>query len=210
MQKKSNNEIKLNLGCASRPLSGYINIDLNSLEEMKVRYPNIEFSDDVEIVQYDIFNLPYENGVVDEVYCDSLLEHLSFLEEKKFFYEMLRVLRPGGRLIFSVPDFEETVRLWLQAEDDWRDFYRNDDEAIAQQHWFGQYSYSTKNRWGYLTASLFGPQNSDGQFHKNCYTEKKICKMMDFLGFDIVEISFFNWKGDRDRMIRVQAVKRPV
>lgn len=101
------------------------------------------------------------------------MEHLSFEEEKKFFTEMKRVLRIGGVLKFSVPDFEETVKLWLRAEDDWKEFYRNDPDAVAQSHWFGQYSYSTKNRWGYLTASLFGPQNSEGQFHKNCYTEKK-------------------------------------
>ncbi len=208
MQEKSNKNIKLNLGCASRPLKGYINIDLDTLDEIKARYPNIDFADDVEILQYDIFNLPYENNIVDEVFCDSMLEHLSFLEEKKFFYEMLRVLRPGGRLVFSVPDFEDTVKLWLDAEDDWRDFYRNDDEAIAQQHWFGQYSYSTTSRWGYLTASLFGPQNSEGQFHKNCYTERKIRKMLDYLGFDIEDLSFFKWKEDRDRMIKVIAIKR--
>jgi predicted SAM-dependent methyltransferase len=137
-----------------------------------------------------------------------MLEHLSFLEERKFFYEMLRVLRPGGKLVFSVPDFEDTVRKWLAAEEDWRDFYRNDPEAIAKQHWFGQYSYATKSRWGYLTASIFGPQNSEGQFHKNCYTEKKIRAMLDHLGFEIEELSFYAWKGDRDRMIQVSAVKR--
>lgn len=208
MQTSGDEKVRLNLGCASRPLSDYINIDLDTVEEMKARYPNIDIPDDVEIFQYDIFNLPYADGTVDEVRSDSMLEHLSFLEEKKFFYEMKRVLCSGGAMVFSVPDFEAAVKLWLDAEDDWKDFYRNDDEAIAQQHWFGQYSYAMDNRWGYLTASLFGPQNSEGQFHKNCYTEKKIRKMMDFLGFDVAELSFFKWKGDRDRMIQVRAVKR--
>lgn len=208
MQDKLNEKIKLNLGCASRPIPGYINIDLDTLEEIKARYPNIEIADDIEVFQYDIFNLPYDNGTVDEVRSESMLEHLSFLEEKKFFYEMQRVLRSGGMLVFSVPDFEETVKLWLKAEDNWQDFYRNDEEAIRQQHWFGQYSYSTENRWGYLSASIFGPQNSEGQFHKNCYTEKKIRKIMDYLGFDIVELSFFRWKEDRDQMINVRAAKR--
>ena len=207
MQKSSNDEIRLNLGCASRPLPGYVNIDLDTLDEIKARYPNIQFPGDAEIFQYDIFDLPYIDGSVAEIRSDSMLEHLSFLEEKKFFYEMQRVLRPGGSLVFSVPDFEDTVRLWLKAEDDWKDFYRNDDEAIARQHWFGQYSYSVDHRWGYLTASIFGPQNSEGQFHKNCYTEKKIRAMMGFLDFDIAELSFFNWKGDRNRMIKVHAVK---
>ena len=208
MNVNMSEEIKLNLGCASRPLPGYINIDLDTLEEMKARYPNLTIPDDLKIYQYDIFNLPFDDNSVSKVRCDSMLEHLSFLEEKKFFYEMKRVLRPGGRLIFSVPDFEDLVKKWLDAEEDWRDFYRNDPEAISQQHWFGQYSYSTKSRWGYLTASLFGPQNSDGQFHKNCYTEKKIRSMLSHLDFHIDELSFFSWKGDRDRMIQVKAVKR--
>ncbi len=201
-------KVRLNLGCASRILPGYINIDIDTIEEMKARYPNIKISDDAEIFQYDIFNLPYKDETVDEMRSESMLEHLSFLDEKRFFYEAKRVLRPGGSLIFSVTDFEKMVKLWLKEEDNWKDFYRNDDEAILEQHWFGQYSYAMDNRWGYLTASLFGPQNSEGQFHKNCYTENKIRKMIDFIGFDIVELSFFRWKGDRDHMIKVVAVKR--
>jgi len=201
-------EIKLNIGCASRPLPEYVNIDLDTIEEIQERYPNVDIPQDIEVLQYDIFALPYADGAISEIRSDSMLEHLSFLEEREFFYEMLRVLRKGGKLIFSVPDFEDTVRKWLAAEEDWRDFYRNDPEAIAKQHWFGQYSYSTKSRWSYLTASIFGPQNSEGQFHKNCYTEKKIRSMLDYLGFDIEELSFFAWKGSRDRMIQVVAVKR--
>lgn len=208
MEKKLES-LKLNLGCASRPLPGYVNIDLDTVEEMKNRYPNIKLPEDAEIFQYDIFSLPYDDGVVDEVRCDSMLEHLSFLEERKFFYEMKRILAVGGRLSFSVPDFEETLRLWLKAEDNWKEFYRNDDEAIEQTHWFGQYSYSTDNRWGYLTASIFGPQNSEGQFHKNCYTESKIRKILESLNFEITDFSRFNWKGDRDLMMQVNAVKCP-
>lgn len=208
MSSEHTGEIKLNLGCASRPLPGYINVDLDTVEEMKARYPNLTIPDDLKIFQYDIFNLPFGDGTVTEVRCDSMLEHLSFLEEKKFFYEMLRVIKPGGHLVFSVPDFEDLVKKWLAADDDWRDFYRNDDEAIAKQHWFGQYSYSTKSRWGYMTASLYGPQNSEGQFHKNCYTEKKVRTMLDFLGFGNIEITYFNWKGDRDRMLNVRAEKK--
>jgi len=207
MRVHPSEEIKLNLGCGSRPLPGYINIDIDSREQMKARYPNVTIPDDLEIYQYDIFNLPYADGSVSEARCDSMLEHLSFLEEKKFFYEMKRALKTWGVLAFSVPDFEDLVRKWLAGEDDWRDFYRNDPEAIAQQHWFGQYSYSTRSRWGYMTASLYGPQNSEGQFHKNCYTEKKIRAMLALLGFGIEELSFYLWKGDRDRMINVRAVK---
>ena len=200
-------KIRLNLGCASRPLEGYINIDLDTKDKIIARYPNVKIPNNLDIFQYDIFNLPFDDCSVLEIRSESMLEHLSFLEEKIFFYEMQRVLAAGGVLDFSVPDFEKTMKLWLQAEDNWKDFFRDDDEAIKQQHWFGQYSYSTDNKWGYLTASIFGPQNSEGQFHKNCYTEKKIRNMMRFLNFEILDMSFFRWKGDRDYMIRVRASK---
>ena len=88
-QKKLNEDIKLNLGCASRPIQGYINIDLDTIDEMKERYPNIEIPEGLEIFQYDIFDLPYSNNVVSEVRSESMLEHLSFLEEKKFFNVIL-------------------------------------------------------------------------------------------------------------------------
>ena len=38
MKKK----IRLNLGCASRPLSNYINVDQDSLKTIKKRYPNLK------------------------------------------------------------------------------------------------------------------------------------------------------------------------
>ena len=203
----SEKHIKLNLGCGGRPLSGYINIDLDTLEELKDRYPTENLPQEIEVYPYDIFNLPFSDASVAEVRADSLLEHLSFLEERKIFYEVRRVLRPKGVFEFSVPDFEDTVRLWLNAKDEWKDFFRNDSEAISQKHWFGQYSYSTESRWGYLTASLFGPQNSKGQFHKNCYTIPKIRAILRHLKFEELEISHYLWKGDRNLMISVKAVK---
>ena len=200
-------EIRLNLGCASRLLSGYINVDMDSIEEIKNRYPNIEIDEDQQFLQANILDLPFEDNTVDEIRADAFMEHMSFKEESQMFKEVYRALKPGGLFVFSVPDFEDTVRKWLAAEEDWRDFYRADDEAIAQSHWFGQYSYSTSSRWGYLTAAIFGPQNSPGQFHKNAYTEGKIIAICDKIGFEKPEIDRFLWKGDRDTMIRVRVKK---
>lgn len=200
-------DIRLNLGCASRLLPDYINIDLDTLEEIRRRYPNIDVPDDLDVYQYDIFNLPFPDNSVSEVLSESMLEHLSFAEERLFFEEMRRVIKPGGILNFSVPDFEVTVKQWIAAQDDWKDFYRSDPEAIKNCHWFGTYSYGTENRWGYLMASIFGPQNSPGQFHKNAYTVPKIKAILVRIGFREVELSGFLWKGDRNPMIRCIAEK---
>lgn len=202
------NKLKLNIGCASRIMEDYVNIDLSTIEEIISRYPNIPIKKNIPVYQHDIFNLPYENQTVDEVRSDSMLEHLSFKEEKLFFYEVKRVLKSNGLLVFSVPDFEKTIKDWLEASDDWQDFYRDDVDAIKDNHWFGTYSYSFENRWGYLMASIFGPQNSEGQFHKNAYTETKIVKMMDKLDFSIVKLDRYLWKGDRNLMLHVEALKK--
>ena len=199
--------IKLNIGCGGRPLQEYINIDSDTLESIKKRYPTYNFDTDIVIKQYDIFNLPFEDGSVDEVRADSLLEHLSFAEEPKFLYEVKRVLKPHGLFSFSVPNFTTLVKKWLHAEDNWKDFYRSDHEAILQNHWFGQYSNSLDSRWGYLMACFFGPQNSEGQFHKNCYTGQKIRAMMKKLGFTIDKMSLFYWKNTKILMIQTNAIK---
>jgi predicted SAM-dependent methyltransferase len=201
-------ETRLNLGCGGRPLPGYLNVDADSLAELRARYPQSEFPVDLVVYNFDIFSLPFADDSVAEVRADSLIEHLGFIEERKFFYEVKRVLRPGGLFRFSTPDFEDAVRLWLAAKDEWKDFYRNDAEAIANNHWFGQYSYGTENRWGYLMAMIFGSQHGAGQFHKNCYTVPKIRAILTQLDFVDVTTSHYRWKGDRDLMIAVQSRKR--
>lgn len=108
--------IKLNLGCGGRPLSEYVNIDMDTLDQMRKRYPGQEFSDNLIIEQYDLFNLPYEDDSVDEVMSDGLIEHIPFIDESRFFYEVKRVLKPGGTMRLSTVDFEKTV-FYTQAID---------------------------------------------------------------------------------------------
>ena len=201
--------VKINIGCGGRPLEGYINIDMDSLEKLKKRYPNRLFQEDLKIFKWDIFNVPVEDDSVDEVLCEALIEHLSFQEEPRFFFEVKRVLKPGRIFIFSTIDFEEIVKLWAKAEDDWKDFFRNDEQSIAERHWFGTYTYKMENRWGYIIASIFGSQNGDGQYHKNCYTIKKLQAIMKKLSLEVLSYETFLWKGERDPMIRFR-VRKPL
>ena len=108
--------MKINLGCASEPLSDYINVDMDSLDDLRVRYPHKEFSNDLVVEQWDIFNLPVQDNSVDEIRADCLFEHLSFKEEKKIFEEVKRVLKIGGVLNLAVPDIESVFKkfFWQQ------------------------------------------------------------------------------------------------
>ena len=199
--------IRLNLGCGGRPLRNYINVDMDTLEQIRARYPNQAFEEDLIVVQYDIFNLPYTDNSVDEIRAEGLIEHLPFIDEPRFFNEVVRILKPGGLLYLSTVDFEMAVKQWLEAEDDWKDFYRNDQEAILHQHWFGTYTYEPTNRWGYLTATLFGSQNGVGQFHTNCYSEAKLRAICKKMNLHVVSIERFQWKGNRDHMLGLTATK---
>lgn len=197
---------KLNLGCGGRPLEGYLNVDFDPPEELIRRYPSdfISFSG---VVQADIFSLEFADEAFDEVRADGVVEHIEFKKEKLFFEECIRLLKPGGTLNLSTVDFEATCKAWLAAEDKWIDFFRDDDQSIASDHWFGTHSYGYENRWGYLMATFFGSQNGKGQFHMNAYTEKKLIDIATHFGLVDAHVEHFRWKADRDFMLRLTATK---
>ena len=203
MKKK----IRLNLGCASRPLKNYINVDQDGIKKILKRYPNLKKIKKLKIYNYNIFKLPFANSTVDEIRADGLIEHLSFIEEKKFFYEIKRVIKKNGKIRLTTVDFEKALKQWIKAKDDWKDFYRNDDEAIKNSYWFGTYTYKPNNRWGYLAATFYGSQNGKGQFHKNCYSKKKLINICKKINFKVLEIKNFRWKKNRDHMIELIAKK---
>ena len=51
-------------------------------------------------------------------------------------------------------------------------------------------------------AGIFGPQNGKGQAHRNAYSKLKIESIFKKINFEVVELSDFLWKGNRDLMIR--------
>lgn len=79
-------EIKLNIGAGPTIIPGWTPIDRRFGTEA---FPLPQYADDS----------------VDEIRCSHMLEHLSFRDVPKALEEWKRVLRPGGRIRLSVPDF---------------------------------------------------------------------------------------------------------
>lgn len=97
VMNETNTPVKLNLGCGSRRIKGYIGIDI---------------SQDAQAVDFllDCSNLSaIQDDTVDVLYASHVLEHFGRNEQQKVLTEWVRVLKPGGIMRLSVPDFSAIV-----------------------------------------------------------------------------------------------------
>jgi predicted SAM-dependent methyltransferase len=61
----------------------------------------------------------FASGSVEEIYASHVLEHLSYVNDlPRALVEWHRVLKEGGRVMISVPDFEVICRLFLDPARD--------------------------------------------------------------------------------------------
>ena len=72
-----------------------------------------EFLNGIDVKQTDIENepLPYNDNSIDVIYSKSLLEHLWRPDE--YLKEANRVLRPGGKILTLVPDWESNYKIYF-------------------------------------------------------------------------------------------------
>jgi len=95
-------QIHLHLGCGTKRLPGFVNIDGNLF-----RNPDIWL---------DLRNgLPFPNGSVDSAYASHVFEHFYPDELTRILRECFRVLLPGGGLRIVVPDMGSAVRAYLSG-----------------------------------------------------------------------------------------------
>jgi len=88
--------IRLHLGCGTKKLQGWINID------------------SVHACQPDVIldisePLPYKDLSVDEILAEDLLEHFDKYLRYVVFSEWARVLKIGGTITIQVPNFKKIL-----------------------------------------------------------------------------------------------------
>lgn len=93
---------KLNLGAGNVILSEYINIDIRKL-------PGIDLIADVADLSFIV------DESIDEIYTCHTLEHISHQTVLLVLKEWLRVIKPGGKLVLSVPDFDKIIRIYSKT-----------------------------------------------------------------------------------------------
>ncbi|MFI0452530.1 class I SAM-dependent methyltransferase [Actinomadura sp. 6N118] len=68
-----------------------------------------------ETVQGDALDLPFPDGHFDKIIASEVLEHIP--DDMKAMTELLRVLKPGGRLAVTVPSWLPERVCWALSED---------------------------------------------------------------------------------------------
>lgn len=96
--------MKLHLGCWTRDIPGFINVDLVDL-------PHIHYKQGIDDLSV------FEDGSADLIYSSHNLEYFDRIEAKKVLKEWNRVLKPGGTLRLAVPDFEKLIQVYQSTND---------------------------------------------------------------------------------------------
>ena len=90
---------RVNIGCGSNPIHGWINLDI-------VSHPGVHFWDCRS-------GLPFSDGSIAAIYSEHFFEHLDFYSEARpFLRECLRCLQPLGVLRVVVPDAGAYLRAY--------------------------------------------------------------------------------------------------
>lgn len=84
--------MKLHLGCGKRYIPNFIHIDI-------VEYPHIDHVATIDNLSF------LQDDCVDLIYNCHVLEHFKRRDVERVLQEWYRVLKPGGVLRISVPDF---------------------------------------------------------------------------------------------------------
>lgn len=123
--------MRLNLGCGSQVVDGWINVDY-SLGARMTKIPGFaalnrhlrlfDLRWDPRVELHDLRRtFPWNSNSAAVVYSSHTLEHMTREEGRRFLQECLRVLTPGGTIRILVPDLSllvmDYVRRATRAED---------------------------------------------------------------------------------------------
>jgi len=142
--------LKIHLGCGKRYLPGYVHVDVDD-------FPHITY-------KHDIASLPmFDDGSADILYSCGALPYFDRCEVMDVLKEWYRVLKKGGILRLSVPDFDSIIRIYIQS-----------DRDLSSLGVLGP----LYGRWHINTASgktLF--------YHKTVYNFRALSTLLESIGF---------------------------
>jgi predicted SAM-dependent methyltransferase len=100
-------DIRLHLGCGHIDYPGFVNVDARPRKH-------------VHHVQRIDRLANFADDSVSLIYASHCLEHVPHVDLLRVLREWRRILKPGGTLRLSVPDFDHLVDLYLDSQRDMR------------------------------------------------------------------------------------------
>jgi len=118
--------IKLNLGCGSKVVEGWVNVDYSlgariskipffRILNRKFNFFNLDWDDQIFIHNLTM-KFPWEDSSVDVIYCSNMLEHLTSDQGLFFLSECYRVLKKNGIIRIVVPDLRNIVDDYMKGK----------------------------------------------------------------------------------------------
>lgn len=98
----------------------------------------------------------FADGEIEEIYASHILEHFPKRQTQEVLNEWARVLRPGGIMWVSVPDFDAVVDIYLKS-------------GRFMSDWLGNI--------------VHGDQDSQYAFHYNAFNFKNLSHFLARAGF---------------------------
>ncbi len=139
--------IRVNIGCGSKLLDGYLNCDFDD-----------NYSGQKPDVVCDIRELPFDDGFADEVLAVHVLEHFYIWEAEDVVNEWVRVLKPGGKLVIEVPCLDKIINHFIK-------FKGSPPINLGMWGLYGDPSYQDErmcHRWAYSISQLQALLNQVG------------------------------------------------
>lgn len=121
-------------------------------------------------IRADMADLPFADNSVDAIWASHVLEHCAMAKVAEVLAEWLRVLKPHGRAIIRVPNFDYVAKYWLTGP----------DRAWAE-------------------AMVFGHQADEGEFHKSAFTAGTIQADLEGTGFECLRVEM-RWTHNQETL----------
>ena len=100
---KMGSDVRLNIGCGTKPLPDYLNVDEREL-------------DGVELIA-DVRGLPFKPGTLSEIYAAHVVEHFTEADLKSTVLPAWHsLLKPGAILCVVVPDAEGMIQAFSRGD----------------------------------------------------------------------------------------------
>ena len=136
----------IHFGCGNVADSRFLNVDARL-------FSHVDYVTDSP----DMPAIP--TGTVDLIYACHVFEHISFRNQSQVLMRWRDILKPGGKLMLSVPDFDKVI---------------------------GSYSRGEGNLAG-IQPILMGAQDYPGNFHFSLFTKEHLSNLLMAAGFTNVQ-----------------------